>query len=219
MQVNQPYHLQSSLTIGYSLNMNVILPELKPQELAIDLPADQAGDSSHLVFKLNSGRTYQVLSSSRSKKISLLHRLASLANIALIASEGGLISNLTVQENILLPVQYRSIMSDDSALQNAIAILMRFKLSQNEVFQMLQLPPANLSLFERRLVSFARAMVVEPEILVCDTIFEGLTDDEVAIVSRFNVFFHLHFPFRTVIFLELGHTRGIIDADKVFHLQ
>lgn len=199
--------------------MNAILPESKPQELAIDLPADQAGGSSHLVFKLNSGRTYQVLPHSLIKKNFLLRRIASLPNTALVASDGGMISNLTAQENILLPVQYHSVTSDQMALQNAVSILMRFDLSHAEILRLFQSLPANLSLFEKRLIGFARTMIVEPEILVCDNVFEGLTDNEIAVTSRFSDVFHLHFPFRTVIFLELDHARDIICADKVFHLQ
>ena len=199
--------------------MTSILPEAKPHELVIDLPADQSDAASHLEFKLNCGRTYQILSHSLSQQNFLLYRLASLANAALIASDGGLLSNLTAQENILLPVQYHAITSDVLALKNATAVLMCFELNQNEVLRILQSLPTNLSLFEKRLVSFARMMVVEPEILVCDSVFEGLTDDKITVVSQFNELFHLNFPFRTAIFLELGHARGIIHADKIFHLQ
>lgn len=205
------------------LEMDTILLEPKPQEPAVDYPADQRINLEfRRIFhssKLSSGRTFRVLFRSLKQKNSLLHRLASLPNSALIASDGGLISNLTVQENILLPVQYHATASDESALKNAIAILARFGFDQSEVFRILQSLPANLSVFERRLASFARIVVVEPEILVCDTVFEGLADDEVAAISRFSEFFHLYFPFRTVIFLELDLARGIIHADQTFYLQ
>lgn len=202
--------------------MNAILSEPKPPELAADHPMDKRVNLAFRnIFgsKSNNGRTYRVLFRLINQKNSLLHRLASLPHAGLIASDGGLISNLTAQENILLPVQYHSISSDEPALQNAVAILARFDLNQSEILRIMQSLPASLSLFERRLVSFARVMVIEPEILVCDTVFEGLTDSEVAVASRFNELFHLYFPFRTVIYLELDHTRGIIHADNTFYLQ
>ena len=202
--------------------MDTILSEPRPPEPAADHPVDHRVNLAfRSIFgsKSNNGRTYRVLFRLINQKNSLLQRLASLPHAGLIASDGGLISNLTAQENILLPVQYFSISNDEAALQNTIAILSRFGLSQGNVFRIMQSLPANLSLFERRLVSFARMMVIEPEILVCDTIFEGLTDSEIAVVSRFNELFHLYFPFRTVIYLELDHTRGIIHADDTFYLQ
>jgi len=129
-----------------------------------------------------------------------------------------MISNLTAQENILLPVQYHATMSDQQALQKTASVLARFELDQKDVLHILQSMPSNLSVFEKRLVGFARVMLIEPEILVCDAVFEGLTDNEVAIINRFNEVFHLYFPFRTAIFLELDHTRGIIHPDQTFYL-
>lgn len=203
--------------------MDITLPKHKPPELSVALPSEQRINLEfRRIFqssKLGSGRTFQILFRSLKQKNSLLHRMASLPHTALIASDGGLISNLTAQENILLPVQYHAITSDDLALQKTTAILMRFGLNQNDVVRILQSLPADLSLFEKRLVSFARMVVIEPEMLICDSVFEGLTDGEVAVISRFNELFHLYFPFRTVIFLELDLARGIIHADKTFYLQ
>ena len=129
-----------------------------------------------------------------------------------------MISNLTARENILLPVQYHATMSDQQALQKTASVLARFELGQKDVLHILQSMPSNLSVFEKRLVGFARVMLIEPEILVCDAVFEGLTDNEVAIINRFSEVFHLYFPFRTAIFLELDHTRGIIHPDQTFYL-
>lgn len=199
--------------------MDAISPESRPRELVIDLHGDQSGDPLPLAFELNSGHTYQVLLPSVKQKNSLLHRLACLPNSALVASDGGLISNLTAQENILLPVQYHSSISDTQALQGAIAVLAHFGLRMSEVDQILHSLPAGLSLLEKRLVGFARAMATEPELLVCDTIFESLANSEIATIGRLGELFHLHFPFRTVIFLELGHAHGIIHADRTYDLH
>lgn len=199
--------------------MNDILPKPKSQELVIDLAGDQAEESAQLTFELNSGHTYQILSRSLSKKKMLYERLAYLPNAALIASDGGLISNLTAQENILLPIQYHSITSDELALKRATNILQRLGVDREKVEPMLRLLPAHLSLFDRRLISFARVMLVEPEILICDSVFEGLTGTEISTIRQFDVLFHLYFPFRTSIFLDLDQTQGIISADKTFLLQ
>ncbi len=199
--------------------MNAIPPGSGLQELVINFQEDQPGDAPPLVFELNSGHTYQVLLPSVRQKNSLLRRLACLPDSALVASDGGLISNLTAQENILLPVQYHSTINDTRALQDAAAILMHFGLDRREATRIFQTLPAGLSLLEKRLVGFARAMAIEPELLVCDTVFENLANSEMATIGRLGKLFHLHFPFRTVIFLELGHAHGIIHADKTYDLQ
>jgi ABC-type lipoprotein export system ATPase subunit len=194
------------------------LPKTKLLELNVALAGDQTGDSSQLSLELNSGHTYQIFSHSLDQRKFLLQYFASLPNTASIPSDGGMISNLTAQENILLPVQYHATMSDQQALQKTASVLARFELDQKDVLHILQSMPSNLSVFEKRLVGFARVMLIEPEILVCDAVFEELTDNEVAIINRFNEVFHLYFPFRTAIFLELDHTRGIIHPDQTFYL-
>lgn len=194
------------------------LPKTEPMELVITPAGSQTGNSPHLFFELNCGHTYQIFARSLNQRKLLLQHFASLPNTASIPSGGGMISNLTARENILLPVQYHSTAGDRQALQRTVSVLARFELSQEDIDRMLQSMPSDLSLFERRLMGFARMMVIEPEILVCDAIFEGLTDNEVTVISRFNEIFHLYFPFRTAIFLELDHTRGIIRPDKTFYL-
>ena len=167
----------------------------------------------------NSGRTFSVLYRSKPQRNSLLLRLHALANVGLISSDGGLLSNLSLQENILLPVQYHNAMSDQRALQKVCEILSHFGLNQKQVSGFLLQAPAQLSLYQKRLASFVRAMLSEPQLLLCDSIFEGLSTDEMALTSQFDDLFHLHFPFRTSIFLELDHPRGIIRADQTFYLQ
>ena len=194
------------------------MPKTKLLELNVALAGDQTGDSSQLLLELNSGHTYQIFSHSLDQRKFLLQYFASLPNTASIPADGGMISNLTARENILLPVQYHATMSDQQALQKTASVLARFELGQKDVLHILQSMPSNLSVFEKRLVGFARVMLIEPEILVCDAVFEGLTDNEVAIINRFSEVFHLYFPFRTAIFLELDHTRGIIHPDQTFYL-
>jgi hypothetical protein len=46
-------------------------------------------------------------------------------------------------------------------------------------------------------------MLVEPEIMVYDSLFEGLTRAEVEQVLAFDRVFHLYFPFRTSIWVDL----------------
>lgn len=198
--------------------MQTILPKVQPLELQIDPATDQSGALNALALKLNCGLTYQILSHSISTKKSLLRRIISLPNAALVTPDGGLISNLTAQENILLPIQYHSVTSNEAALKNAIFILRLFNLSDDEISRLFRSTPVLLSSFEKKLIGFARVMIIEPEILVCDNIFEGLTSNEIAIIARFGEIFHLHFPFRTVIYLELDHARGIIRTDKIIDL-
>ena len=191
--------------------------KIKSRELVIDLPTDQTGDSLPVKLKLDCGRTYQIFLRSHDKINSVLEHLAYMDKSALVASDGGMISNLTVQENLLLPIRYHAITDDKAALRQATGILLRL-IGKEEVEWMLQSRPSLISKFEKKLAGFVRAMLMEPEILIYESVFEDMTASEITTIIKFNEIFHVLFPFRTAIFLDLDHTQGIMPADQTFIL-
>jgi len=99
-------------------------------------------------------------------------RRALRRRIGVIADRVGLISNLTVLENLLLPVEYLG--GDHQRLQQAARdLLLQVGFRGEET-----LLPGHLRLLQKRQVLLARALLAEPELLIYDDVLTGLSARE-----------------------------------------
>lgn len=112
-----------------------------------------------------------------------------LSQVAFVTETGGLISNLKVWENILLPSQYhRSLCLDDTE-----ALLMSLLSRHQEVFadfgleRFFHSQPGILPVHLKRLASMLRAIVSCPQVIISESIFEGLHAETVGcLLNLFN---------------------------------
>ncbi len=118
----------------------------------------------------------------------------------MLFQDGALFDSLTVGENIAFPLRRHTRMADD-AIDAAVAL----RLEQVGLPGIEELMPAELSGGMRKRVSLARAVVMEPEVLIFDEPNSGLdpiTSDEIdALIGRMKV--------------ELGITFVVISHDIV----
>lgn len=91
---------------------------------------------------------------------------------------GGLISNLTVFNNIALPLRYHTTLSDAEITERVREVLARLRLEEFS-----QLRPARLSLGARKLASIARAIAMKPQIIYYDEPTLGLDRQAVRIAE------------------------------------
>ena len=79
--------------------------------------------------------------------------------------------------------------------------------------------PDQLSLYEKRLVGFVRAILMSPELIIYDSMNEGLSRRELARVVKFDKVFRLYFPFRTSALVSFEEYRDEEDPKQlVIHL-
>jgi ABC-type nitrate/sulfonate/bicarbonate transport system ATPase subunit len=106
--------------------------------------------------------------------------------------DGGLLCHLTVWENLSLPLEYHALdcrhVAEDAALL--------FALCGEDLAGLRGKFPDSLSDYEKRLVGFVRALLLEPEVLVLNDVYDGLTVSEKAKALQWGNVFHLRFPFR-----------------------
>jgi phospholipid/cholesterol/gamma-HCH transport system ATP-binding protein len=118
----------------------------------------------------------------------------------MLFQDGALFDSLTVRENIAFPLRRHTKMDED-AIDAAVAL----RLEQVGLPGIEELMPAELSGGMRKRVSLARAVVMEPEILIFDEPNSGLdpiTSDEIdALIGRMKA--------------ELGITFIVISHDIV----
>jgi ABC-type transporter Mla maintaining outer membrane lipid asymmetry ATPase subunit MlaF len=159
---------------------------------------------------LQSGHSYCLIVRSESQRAALLKNLGEQAGVVIVPHNGGLISNLRVWENIILPVQYHGIQLPGKLEDNVMTLLDQCGLSDETVVSALMLKlPDQLSLYEKRLVGFVRAMLIGPELIIYDGLNEGLSRKELVMVGKFDAVFRLHFPFRTSVLVGFDE-----DSDK-----
>ena len=147
---------------------------------------------------LQSGYSYCLVVRSESQRTALLQALGEQPGVVIVPHNGGLISNLRVWENIILPVQYHGIELAGELEENVTQLLIQCGVQDEAaVSELLLKLPDQLSLYEKRLVGFVRAMLMSPELVIYDSMNEGLSRKELARVVKFDRVFRLYFPFRT----------------------
>ena len=83
---------------------------------------------------------------------------------------GGLLSNRTIRDNLLLPLNYHRLCTPTEAQERVDYYLQRFSLQKSK-----DLRPANVSGGVRKLACLIRALLVEPELLLLDDPTVGLS--------------------------------------------
>lgn len=122
-----------------------------------------------------------------------------------VGRDGGLLSHLSVWKNLVLPLEYRA-RDVGHAAEDASLLFMLCGEDEAGLPRLMASYPDDLSLYERRLVGFVRALLLEPEVLVLDEVFDGLAAAEKEKALHWMQVFRLRFPFRVLLY------RGPEDA-------
>lgn len=102
-------------------------------------------------------------------KIGLLELDNLRKRIGFVFQNAVLISNLKVIQNVILPLQYHTDLTDEVIMERGLGLLKRA--GYNEDIWAL---PALLPPFKKKEVAFARAMALNPDIMIYDRFLEGL---------------------------------------------
>lgn len=90
-------------------------------------------------------------------------------SVGYVSQAAGLINNLSVLENIILPLRYHTEMKDDELFFAANIWLERYELNHKK-----NMRPVALSASEIMRTAIIRALIVEPRILLLDTFVDAL---------------------------------------------
>jgi len=126
-----------------------------------------------------------------------------------VGRDGGLLSHLNVWKNLLLPLEYRA-WDIRHAAEDASLLFMLCGEDEAGLPHLMARYPDDLSLYEKRLVGFVRALLLEPEVLVLDGIGDDLTAAEREKALCWPAVFRLRFPFR--ILLDRGQEEALNET-------
>ncbi len=145
-----------------------IRPAGEPHAVALKV------DERTVFLPLDRGRTYRLIGGEPGR-LALIDQLSDTGVAALVPCEGGLIGNLKVWENLSLPLAWQARSGTGQVEARARTMLALLGVSGEQFTRLCRAFPEQLSRLECRMVAFVRAVLLEPEILVYDRLFEGLT--------------------------------------------
>lgn len=131
--------------------------------------------------------------------------------MGVVLNSGGLVSNLKVWENLMLPLAYHASISYNDMEEKMMNVLNN--LGYNDDLNML---PGPLPTYKKKLLGLARAILTEPELIIYDSVFDGLSADIRSRVLEVVNAFHEEKKGRASLFLATSE--GSIKGIKAKHV-
>jgi ABC-type transporter Mla maintaining outer membrane lipid asymmetry ATPase subunit MlaF len=126
-------------------------------------------------------------------------RRALLGKIAFVPAHGGLISSLNAWENISLPVAYHAPARLPGLLEQVHELLEQLGgVDQNLLAKL----PEDMTLYEKRLAGYVRALTQTPQLLLVENLAAGLGPTKRERAERFADTYHARCPGGTLIQLD-----------------
>lgn len=129
--------------------------------------------------------------------------------IGSISASGGLISNLEVMENILLPTLYHRGISAETRKQ-ATEVLARVEYSGSATML-----SGLLNIFHRKQIAMARAILMNPDLMIYDSLIAGLNPEESDLLLNIAKEFHHEKPGRCSLFLTTNQALPSLLPDAI----
>jgi ABC-type transporter Mla maintaining outer membrane lipid asymmetry ATPase subunit MlaF len=126
-------------------------------------------------------------------------RQALLAKIGFVPADGGLISSLNGWENITLPVAYHAPQRIPELFDEVQELLEDLGGVDDSVLRKL---PEEMTLYEKRLVAYVRALLDKPALLLVETAAAGLGPTKRRRTARFAEAYHARCAGGTYVQLE-----------------
>lgn len=89
--------------------------------------------------------------------------------IGVVFEDAALISNLKVIENVMLPLQYHTDMASDNIIEKGI-FLLNYVGYKGDIWDL----PGPLPFYTKKMIALARAMALNPAIMIYDRLLKGL---------------------------------------------
>lgn len=136
-------------------------------------------------------------------------RLALRARLGFAAHAEALLGHLALWENILLGATYHR-RADVAALEARARVLLGWcGWPEDEARRAFRQSPEHATPFERAAAAWLRALLGEPELLVCEDLFGGLAPDERRRLIAASVSYQAENPARGSLFVLVGE--GLVE--------
>lgn len=136
-------------------------------------------------------------------------------NIGVILEDAGIVSNLKVIENVMLPLQYHTDIASDNIMERAISLL-DYVGYRGDIWSL----PGPLPAYTKKRVALARAMSLDPTIMLYDMLLEGLDDTQSSAMLGLVDKFHMDKKERLSI-MTVNNEKDIkeITLDRILRIE
>ena len=135
--------------------------------------------------------------------------------IGVVFENASLISNLKVVENVILPLQYHTNLTPDTVMERAVFLLgsVGYKGDMWEL-------PGPLPSYTKKAIALARAMALDPVIMIYDRLMEGLDAHQGLRLLNFVDEFHKAKKDRVSIMIA-NDERDVLDImpDRILRIE
>jgi phospholipid/cholesterol/gamma-HCH transport system ATP-binding protein len=133
-----------------------------------------------------SGKDLYSISESESYKI--------FKKTGMVWHDGMLISNLKIWENIILPVWYHNGKRPEDVETRVMEIFRALGIDDKKLSEYMGKLPGYVPAREKRLIGFARAVLMEPDLMIYDALFEEMDQATAERLREFTIAFHAQKP-------------------------
>jgi len=136
--------------------------------------------------------------------------------IGVIFEDAAVISNLKVVENVMLPLQYHTDFSESDMMERAVHLL-NYVGYRGDIW----LLPGSLPFYTKKAIAMARAMALDPLIMLYDRLTEGLDSYQSLQLLRFVDEFHKKEEKNRLSVIIVNDEGDIRDMklDRVFRIE
>ncbi|MBI5194911.1 MAG: ATP-binding cassette domain-containing protein [Nitrospirae bacterium] len=136
-----------------------------------------------------------------------------------VLSDGGTISNIKVWENITLPVWYHSGKKPADIEDSVIEIYKQLGVSHSYLSEHIGRLPGPLPAHEKRIIGLVRALLMEPELMLYDSLLEGMGQEMTERLERLTAKFHAEKSGRTSVYITTNELSvKNVQADTVVRI-
>jgi len=150
------------------------------------------------------GATYRVIARDPAACSRMIEEVLRSPHTELVPRSGGLLANLSVLENVVLPAVYHRRVSRTRLAELVYRDFDACGMARAEAEELCGRAISGLTLFERRLAALVRAIIMRPALLVMERAFEGLAAQDMERVARFPEYFQRTVPGGCVIMFDLA---------------
>ncbi|MEK7206681.1 MAG: ATP-binding cassette domain-containing protein [Pseudomonadota bacterium] len=128
-------------------------------------------------------------------------RIPFFRRIGMVPENGGLISNLKTWENLILPAWYHGTRPPADMESEVLALFREAGCNEEQVQNLMRKRPDELTKYEKRLVAVIRSILMDPDILIYDSLLTGLDREAAGRLLKLVQDFHHKKPGRVSVYL------------------
>lgn len=180
---------------------------------------DRQGQERLLAFELGRGFRYRVVVRDAQDDARFLQVFLRPPQTALLAVDGGLLSNLKVDENVLLPLSYHG--GDTHEQESRVLELFALcGLDEQQTRSILHRLPHQLTAQQKRAAGFVRALLVQTEVMVYASVWHDLPQAERQQILSLDEILRRVVPTRTSVFVDYDTNMDEgLQPQQTFYLQ